>query len=42
MERDFAAAVTDLDSRVGAVLSAVREAGIDEGTVVFFSSVCAD
>jgi hypothetical protein len=40
VEKDFATAVTALDTKVGVVMKAVKDAGIDDRTVVFFRFVC--
>ena len=37
-DRNFAATITHLDSDVGKILAALKEAGIDNNTIVFFSS----
>jgi arylsulfatase A-like enzyme len=39
VEKDFATAVTALDTKVGVVMKAVKDAGIDDKTVVFFRQV---
>ena len=38
VEQDFANAITSLDARVGIFMSALKDAGLDDDTIVFFSS----
>lgn len=37
-ERNFAAMITRMDDRVGKLMAALKQAGIDENTLVFFAS----